>query len=67
MDLLCKICYRSIIENQSEYMNYLAILRRKDGKISNKKYTINNINLDEVNKILIDYVTTHNKKLDFFY
>ena len=36
MDLLCKICYRSIIENQSEYMNYLATLLRKDGKISNK-------------------------------
>ena len=66
MDLLCEVCDQLIIENQSEYNSYLAILRRKVDKISYKKYTTNNINLDEVNKILNDYISTHNKKFDFF-
>ena len=29
MDFLCKVCDRSIIENESEYNNYLATLRKK--------------------------------------
>ena len=32
MDILCKVCDRSISENQSEYMNYLTTLRKKDDK-----------------------------------
>ena len=30
MDLLCEVCDRSIIENQSEHNNYLATLRIKN-------------------------------------
>ena len=33
----------------------------------NKKYTINNINLDEVIKVLNDYISTHNRKFDFHF
>ena len=29
MDLFCKICDRSIVENESEYYIYLATLRKK--------------------------------------
>ena len=32
MDLLCQVCDRSIIENQSEYNIYLATLPKKDDK-----------------------------------
>ena len=32
MDLLCKVCDRSINENHSEYMIYLGTLRKKDDK-----------------------------------
>ena len=32
-----------------------------------KKYINNNINLDEVDKILNDYVSTHNKKIDIYF
>ena len=67
MDLLCKICDRSIIENQSEYMNYLTTLRKKDDKSLYEKYTINNIILDEVNKVLNDYISNHNKYFDFYF
>ena len=61
MDLLCEKCDRSNIENESEYYNYLATLRKKDDKSLYKKYTINNVNLDEVNKIINDYISTFNK------
>ena len=66
MDLLCEVCDRSMIENESKYDNYLATLRKK-AKSFYKKYTINNINLDEVNKILNDYISTHNKNFDFYF
>ena len=65
MDLLCEICDRLIIENQSEYYNYLAALRKKDDKSLYEKYTFNIIKLDEVNKILSDSISPHNEKLDF--
>ena len=32
-----------------------------------KKYTINNVNLDEVNKIINDYISTYNKIFDFYF
>ena len=64
MSFLCEVCDRSIIENQSEYMNYLATMRKKNDKSLYKNYTINNINLDEIDKILHHYITTHNKKFD---
>ena len=50
MNLLCGVSDRSIIENQSEYNSYLATLCKENYKSSFKKYTINNVNLDEVNK-----------------
>ena len=33
MKFLCKVCDRSIIENGSEYMNYLATMRKKMIKV----------------------------------
>ena len=67
MDLLCRVCDRSIIKNESEYKNYIASLRKKDDKSIYKEYVINKINLDEVDKILKDYVSTHNKKFDIYF
>ena len=61
MSILCKACDRSIFENESEYNEYLFTLRKRN----NKTYTINNINLDEVNNLLNDYISTHNKTFDF--
>ena len=67
MDLLCEVCDRSIIENQSEYSNYLATLRNRNDTSSNKKNNVNNVNLDEVNKIINDYISIHNKKFEFYF
>ena len=66
MDMLCKVCDRSLIENPSEYQHCLSTLRKKNDKgFFIKIYTINIIKLDEFKKILNDYITTHNKKLKF--
>ena len=32
-----------------------------------KIYTFNNANLDEVNKISNDFISTHNKNFDFYF
>ena len=66
MDYICQVCDRSLIENPSEYQNYLDTSHKKKDNSLYIKYTINNINLDEVAKILNDHITTHNKKLNFY-
>ena len=53
MEFLCKVCDRSIIENESEYKEYLAILVKKKDKSLYKKYTINN---PPINNILVNII-----------
>ena len=66
MNDLCEVCDRSIFENLSEYKKSPASLRKENDKSLYDKHTIYNINLDEVDKMLSDYVTTHNKKFHFY-
>ena len=66
MDYICKVCDRSLIENPSDYQHYLATSHKKNDNSLYTKYTINKINLDELDKILNDYITTHNKKFNFY-
>ena len=61
MNILCKVCNRSIIENESEY---LAILCQKIDKSLYKQYTTINPCFHEVVKNLNYYITTHNKEFD---
>ena len=67
MELVCTACDREIIENESEYKNYIASLYKKDDKSIYKKYVINNNNLDEFDKILSYYISHHNKKFDIYF
>ena len=55
------------MENESVYKEYLATLHKKDDKSLHKNYTVISINLDEFDKILKDYITTHFKKFDFYF
>ena len=66
MELLCPICDRSIIQNPSEYNENITTMRRKVDKSLYESYTNNIINLDKVDKILSDYVTTHKKTCFYF-
>ena len=65
MDFLCRICDRSFIQSESEYIKYLTTLRKKNNKSLYKKLTINNVDLDEINQILNDHISTH-KKISVF-
>ena len=40
---------------------------KKNDKRFYTKYTINKVNIDEFDKIFNYYLTTHNKKIDFYY
>ena len=66
MDYICRYCDRSLIENPDEYENYLTTLHRRNDKNLYVKYTINNNSFDELDKILEDYISTHNKKFVFY-
>ena len=61
-ELLCKICDREIFENESERNSYKATFRKRNDKGLYKKYTVYNVNLDEFDKILSDYMSHQNKK-----
>ena len=66
MDYICQYCDRSLIENPVEYENYLTTSRKKNDEDLYIKYTINNISFDELDKVLEDYISTHNKKFVFY-
>ena len=66
MDLLCPVCDQSIIENESEYNKYLASLRKENDISIYKKYDINNVILNDVDKILNDYISIHNKIFNLY-
>ena len=65
MDYICQVCDRSLIENPDEYQHYLTTSHEKNDNSLYIKSTIKNINLDELDKILDDHITTHNKKFNF--
>ena len=67
MDVLCRVCEQSIMENESQYYHYLATLHKKNAKSLYKRYSINNIKLDDVNKIINDYISTQKKNFDFYF
>ena len=53
--------------NETRYNNYIDCLLNKDNKNLYKKYIINNVNIDEFDKIFNNYNISHNKKFDFYY
>ena len=67
MDYRCQVCDREFIENEFEYKKYIASLLKKDDESIYKKNVINIFNLDEVDKILKDYVSSQNKKFDIYF
>ena len=66
MDFLCKVCDKSIFENESNFLNYIATLRKEHDESFSEHYIIINPNIDEIDKILNDYITNHIKKSDMY-
>ena len=65
MDYICQFCDRLLIENPDEYENYLTTSRKKTDKKLYIRNTIYKISFDELDEILQDYISTHNKKIVF--
>ena len=61
MKIFCNLCDREIIENKSEYNNFVATLRKRNDECFYKQNTIIKINLDEFDKILSYYISHQNK------
>ena len=61
MTFLCENCDREIFENPFEYEDHYPDLGNKI-----KRYTNNNIKLDEVGEILNNYITIYNKDYDIY-
>ena len=66
MDYICQVCDGEVIENEDECQYYSTTLHRKKDKKLYIKYTNNNINFNELGKILNDYIATHIKKTLIF-
>ena len=66
-ELLCPVFDREIFENETELNNYSATLSKTYHRSLYKKYTINNINLDDFDKILSDYISQNNKKFYLYF
>ena len=65
MSFLCNQGDRSIMKNPSEYNDYLSTRQKKYDKGFYKNYTVNNVNLNEVDKMFYNYITIHNTKFNF--
>ena len=64
MEFLCKICDIDIIQIQSKLDHYIATLAKEYDRSFYENYIIINPNLDEIDKILNDYITSHNNKFN---
>ena len=62
MTFLCEKCDREILENPLEYLD-------KEPELGNKikRYIINIIKLDEVDKIINNYITIYKKDYDIYF
>ena len=49
------------------YNNYINSLIKNDNKFIYFKYIINNIDINNFDKIFNEYITNHNQKFDFYY
>ena len=50
-----------------EYNNYINSLIKDDNKFIYMNYIINNVDINNFDKIFNNYITNHNKKFDFYY
>ena len=61
-DMLCANCDYEIFNNQNEFNYYLVSFHKRYDRGLYYKYTINNIDLKNINKIFDYYITIHNEK-----
>ena len=66
-ELLCLKWDQDIFEDKNKLYNYLATFQRENDKKIYKKIIIHNIDLDNIDKILNNYINNHNKKFGVYF
>ena len=65
--ILCQVCDYEIFNDREELEYYIASFRKRHDRGIYYKYIINNINLNNINKIYDYHISIHNEKFDFYF
>ena len=65
--MLCQNCDYEIYNDRDELDYYIATLHKRYDRSLYYKYIINNINLNNINKIFDCYINIHNEKFDLYF
>ena len=63
-EILCHKCDYEILNDKDEFNYYIASFHKRYDRNLYYNYTINNINLNNINKIFDSYISIHNEKFD---
>ena len=66
-DILGQVCDYETFNNKDELKYYLAFSHKRYDRGLYYKYTINNIDLNNINKIFDYYINIHNEKFDMYF
>ena len=64
--MLCQVCDYDIFNDENELNHYLASFHKRYDRSLYYKYTINNINLNNINKMFDYYISIQNEKFNFY-
>ena len=65
--MLCQVCDYEIFNDRDELDYYIASLHKRHDRNLYYNYSINNINLNNINKIFDYYISIHNEKFDLYF
>ena len=65
--MLCVNCDFEIFNDEDEFNFYIASFHKSYDRGLYYKYKINNIDLNNINKIFIYYITIHNEKFEIYF
>ena len=65
--MFCQVCDYEIFNDKDELYNYLVYFNKRYDRGLDYKYNINNIDLNNINKIFDYYINIHNEKFDMYF
>ena len=66
-EILCQVCEYELFNDKHELIYYLASFNKRYDRGLYYKYTINNIDLNNINKIFEYHITIQNEKFDMYF
>ena len=65
--MLCRVCDYDIFEDKNKLYKYLVTFQKEGDNNIYKKIIIDNIDLDNIDKILNNHIEIHNKKFNIYF